>query len=383
MRERADQVKDWVEAKVQVRAHEIFTVTKRTDEQANYYEAKQQVEEAWQHFTTLEAGGTVTSGQWAVMKLGLSSHEYSRALALQGTAMTQAELLELTVGDFDKHRKRAQMDWANASFDDPTRKAVWEIVDWGLDGLAAIKLADVVAEAKKLGRAGGTGRTTAKRSTASSTAARPSSCTKLASLPDVLRQGKWVKELTTELTGPRIRAVMPRESSSIWWRTRPSRTALVDYYTTRHPDLRGAGPAPIRWRSSTLVKDREGEDLRTTPASSPISRNFHKFPRASLDKLKVDQGHSGEAADARVPVASDHNGAFVRHAHVNKRDPELADLRVSRSRVRRRSQIRPSARPASQQPRGGLWRGRQDHPGHCRRPRQRHSNAAGRHGNRR
>ena len=90
----------------------------------------------------------LTSGQWEVMKLGLSSDEYSRALALQGTAMTQAELLELTVGDFDKHRKRAQMDWANAGFDDPTRKTVWEIVDWGLDGLAAIKLADVVDEAR-------------------------------------------------------------------------------------------------------------------------------------------------------------------------------------------------------------------------------------------
>ncbi len=192
VRERAYQVKDWVEAKIQVRAHEIFTATGRP-EQANYYEAKQQVEEAWQHFTTLESGGTVTSEQWKVMKLGLSSDEYSRALALQGTAMTQAELLELTVGDFDKHRKRAQMDWANAGFDDPTRKMVWEIVDWGLDGLATIKLADVVKE-----MANSTSVNYIKHYCEAITGKLNGGPTvELArqnALPDVLRHGKWVGE---------------------------------------------------------------------------------------------------------------------------------------------------------------------------------------------
>jgi hypothetical protein len=82
VRERADQVKDWIEAKVQVRAHEIFVATGRNDEQANYFEAKKQVEEAWQHLTTLKSGGVITREQWAVMKLGLSSDEYATALAL-------------------------------------------------------------------------------------------------------------------------------------------------------------------------------------------------------------------------------------------------------------------------------------------------------------
>jgi hypothetical protein len=82
VRDRAEEVKDWIEAKVQVRAHEIYKATNRTDEKANYFEAKKQVEEAWQHFTALKSGGVITSAQREVMRLGLSSEEYATVLAL-------------------------------------------------------------------------------------------------------------------------------------------------------------------------------------------------------------------------------------------------------------------------------------------------------------
>ena len=78
---------DWIEAKIQVRSYEIYTATKRNDERANYFEAKKQVEEAWQHLTSLKSGGTITAEQWEVMRLGLSTEEYASAVALLDTAI--------------------------------------------------------------------------------------------------------------------------------------------------------------------------------------------------------------------------------------------------------------------------------------------------------
>ena len=88
VRERASHVGNWIEAKIQVRAQEIAEATKRKDELANYHEAKKQVEDALQHLTTLTSGGVITSAQWAVMKLGLSSEEYASAVALVDTALS-------------------------------------------------------------------------------------------------------------------------------------------------------------------------------------------------------------------------------------------------------------------------------------------------------
>lgn len=87
VRDRAGQTKDWIEAKIQVRAYEIHTATKRDDEQANYFEAKKQVEEAWQHFSTLKSGGVITAAEWELMKLGLSTEEYATAVSLADTAI--------------------------------------------------------------------------------------------------------------------------------------------------------------------------------------------------------------------------------------------------------------------------------------------------------
>jgi hypothetical protein len=80
VRERASQVGDWVDAKIQVRAYEIHKETDRGDEQANYFQAKQEVEAAWQHLLSLEAGTMISVDEWVLMKRGLSNEEYFRAL---------------------------------------------------------------------------------------------------------------------------------------------------------------------------------------------------------------------------------------------------------------------------------------------------------------
>src|SRR5690554_3645017 len=54
---------------------------------------------------------------------------------LARTAKTGDELLDLTVADFDEHRKGKQMDWVEAAgLKDAERKAIWGVIDWGLDG---------------------------------------------------------------------------------------------------------------------------------------------------------------------------------------------------------------------------------------------------------
>ena len=80
VRERASTVGDWVEAKIQVRAHEIFTETNRADEQANYFQARREVEEAWANLERLEGGNIITVDEWVLMKKGLSTQEYLRAM---------------------------------------------------------------------------------------------------------------------------------------------------------------------------------------------------------------------------------------------------------------------------------------------------------------
>jgi hypothetical protein len=315
VRERAYQIKDWVEAKVQVRAHEIFTATKRTDEQANYHEAKKQVEEAWQHFTTLKHGGTVAKEQWDVMKLGLSSEEYARARTLLGTALTQAELLELTVGEFDTHRKRTQMDWANADFDDATRKALWEIVDWGLDGLAAIKLADVVTQAKQPESRGDL-KSYCEAISGKHGAEPTVELVKLTSLKNVLREGRWVAKLTKELGGPRMRAVMPRNVFKRLIADESVAEQFVDYHKTYRPILQ-APSGKDTTSFITLVKD-EGGKVADYAGELLHIKNIHKFPRASLDKLKTDKVKAGKPLTLVFQSLFDHNGAFIRHEHVNK-----------------------------------------------------------------
>ena len=92
-------------------------------------------------------------------------------------------------------------------------------------------------------------------------------------------------------------------------------TAFVDYYTTRHPILE-APDGSDTLGFITLVKDEKAKISDYTGELTHI-KNFHKFPRASLDKLKIDNVTPGKPLTLVFQSLFDHNGAFVRHAHVN------------------------------------------------------------------
>lgn len=86
--DRGSPENNYIEAKIQVRAHELSTGNMDSD----YYRAKQEVERAWSLFQHIQAGGLLASaGEWNEIKVGLSTEDYNQAK----TSMAQRFLQRL------------------------------------------------------------------------------------------------------------------------------------------------------------------------------------------------------------------------------------------------------------------------------------------------
>jgi hypothetical protein len=262
---------------------------------------------------------------------GLGNHAVQRAVAgpapstgarpLQRAPKNAGELLNMTVGDFAEQRKTAQMDWANATgFDDATRAAVWEIVEWGLEGLSEIKLRDAAKEVAKgstvpyikdylqaldgqiMGRSKGID--TIRLG-------------KVDKIGDAVRQGKWIRPIMIAMGGGSlIRAVMPLDVYKSLIADESVAQAFVDYFKSHAPTFQA--PDGKDTESFITLVGTEKAKIANYAGELTTIRNYHKFPKASLDKLKTDKTSSSKPLTLIFQSLFDHNGAFIRHAHVNK-----------------------------------------------------------------
>jgi hypothetical protein len=259
----------------------------------------------------------------AALLSGLGNQAMQRALAgparwsgrpsIQRKPLSDTEMLELTVEDFDRHRKGEQMDWANQAFGGPARQHVWEIVEWGLDGLAGLKLGDVVrAMATPLHRLYIKQYCEAlngKLDGGPTVELEPQT-----TLAGVLRHGEWVGTLTALLTGPRIRAVLPFDVFDKLVADEAVAKAFVAYYTNQKPILQASDGED----TSAFIKLVGDEKAKITDYTGELThiKNYHKFHKASLDKLRTDKTTPGKPLTLVFQSLYDHNGAFIRHEHV-------------------------------------------------------------------
>lgn len=257
-------------------------------------------------------------GNQAVQRALVQPAQRNGARLLQRAPKKASELLDMTVGEFAEHRKTAQMDWANATgFDDATRAAVWEIVEWGLEGLSEIKLRDA---AKEVAKGGETVRHIKEYQDALNGQISGVDTIRLAKvnkIDDAVRQGKWIRPIMVAMGGGSlIRVVMPLDVFKRLIADETIATAFVDYFKSYRPTFQA--PNGKDTESFITLVDTEKAKVADYAGELTSIRNYHKFPKASLEKLKQDKTSSSKPLTLIFQSLFDHNGAFIRHEHVNK-----------------------------------------------------------------
>jgi hypothetical protein len=245
-----------------------------------------------------------------------ATHEMRNA-PIQMVRKKANELVELTVEAFDKQRKAEQMDWANEEgFTDQQRKVIWNIIDWGLSGLASIKLDDIVTDAMTDANNLTYMKNYCEAINGKLNGQPTVQLVRLIDLLDIEEQGKWVAKLNAALGGLRVRAVIPKDRFELLISDESVAEKFLQYYKDCHPILETPTGTEI-WAFVTLVRD-EGANIGDYKGELTDIRNYHKFPKASLDKLKSDKGQTDKPLTLVLQSLYDHNGAFIRHEHVNK-----------------------------------------------------------------
>jgi hypothetical protein len=138
---------------------------------------------------------------------------------------------------------------------------------------------------------------------------------KVDTIAAAVKQGKWVTNLTVAIGAKTIRAVMPLDVFEELIADEPVAQALIDYFKSHSPTFQA--PTGTDTRAFIQLVGQEKATISSYAALSGI-RNFHKFPKASLDKLVSDLSTKGKPLTLVFQSLHDHNGAFIRHAHVNK-----------------------------------------------------------------
>ncbi len=261
------------------------------------------------------------------MLSALGNQGFQRALAqpphwsgrppIQRKAEKASALLDMSVGEFAQHRKTEQMDWASADFDETMRKAVWEIVDWGLEGLSEINLREAANEVAK-----GKGTVAALKLYCEALNGKIRGVDtirleKVDTAAAAALEGRWILKLTMAFGGgPLIRAVMPRDVFKDLIMDETVATALIDYLMHYRPTFQ----APTG-KDTRAFMDLVGTDkakIADFAGELTSIRNYHKFRKASLQKLKDDKKGSDKELTLIFQALLDDSGAFTQHEHVNK-----------------------------------------------------------------
>lgn len=236
---------------------------------------------------------------------------------IQRARKNKGELMALTVDAFNQHRKAEQMDWANdPKLTEMERNVIWGIIDWGLSGLSTLTIKaivnEVLADSKNL--------TYIKNYCEAMNGALGGGPTvqliQLNNVSEIEKQGKWVEKLNKTIGGPMVKATIPLAAFKTLIADEPTAESFLTYYTNQDPILQTPTGEEVK-AYVTLVKD-EGAKMSDYTGSLPDIRNYHKFEKASLDKLKGDKGQKDLPLTLVLQSLYDHNGAFIRHQHVNK-----------------------------------------------------------------
>jgi Domain of unknown function (DUF4157) len=233
---------------------------------------------------------------------------------IQRVRKTNLELLDLTVKAFDDHRKSEQMDWANTpGFTEAQRHIIWHMIDWGVSGLARIKLDDVVQaiEADPISQ------DYLKEYCTAVNGGETVQLEAVADLPTALKQGKWVDQLNKTVGGPRVKATIPADKFKDLIADETVADAFIDYYTNQNPILQTKDGREV-WAFCKLVGE-EKANINDYTGTLPAIRNYHKFKKAALDKLVADLTAARTTPLMLVLYSMfDHNGAFHRHEEMHK-----------------------------------------------------------------
>ena len=229
----------------------------------------------------------------------------------------KVDLLDLTVEEFETHRKAEQMDWANVEgFTKKERNTIWQIIDWRLNGLDSFKLKDVVDKGKNSknlrdmnayceGLNGELNREKTVRLAPQAT------------LEKAIHFGHWLQKIHG-LLGQRTELVVPTNVFTQLVDTDSGKVAeaFIKYCNEMRPNLQ----TPSGKEITCFIKlvDEEGAKIEDYKNVLKDIRNFHKFPKTSLDKLKTDLSVKDKPLTLILHALYDHNGAFIRHEHVNK-----------------------------------------------------------------
>lgn len=229
----------------------------------------------------------------------------------------KVDLLDLTVGEFETHRKAEQMDWANVEgFAKEERNTIWQIIDWRLNGLDSFKLKDVVDKGKNSknlrdmkayceGLNGELNREKTVRLAPQAT------------LEKAIHFGHWLQKIHG-LLGQRTELVVPTNVFTQLVDTDSGKVAeaFIKYCNETKPILQTSKGKEI----TCFIKlvHEEGAKIEDYKNVLTNIRNFHKFHKASLDKLKTDLSVKDKPLTLILHALYDHNGAFIRHEHVNK-----------------------------------------------------------------
>ncbi len=274
--------------------------------------AGQPISEVPQQETQAEAGNTEHATDQQELEEGKVNTQ-----AIQRARKNKNDLLDLTVQQFDQHRKAEQMDWANdPAFTETERNVIWGVIDWGTGALGSLTLRTLVnkvtAKAENLtyikdycqaaqdGTLGGA--PTVRVAVANN-------------INTILTKGEWLAKLNAAIGGEMVRATMPDKVLDLLLSDLAVVQAFVDYYTIQKPILETSTGEEAK-AFYTLVKT-EGAKIADYTGSLTAIRNYHKFEKASLDKLKGDLGKKNKPLTLVLISLFDHNGAFIRDKDFN------------------------------------------------------------------
>jgi len=238
---------------------------------------------------------------------------------VQRVRLNKAQLFDKTLGEFDQHTKYEQFDWANvATVTADERALVWTLLDKVLDkGLDGVKISqfvtDIGTDKPKLDQLLVYCMARVGKYNNASTVTLGSA----AGLDEALKWGKWVTKLSAALTGPLVKAVIPEEAFKNLIADEAIAQRFLDYVAACNPILE----TPEGSEATSFVKfDKEGGKYTDYNVDLPEVRNYHKFTKAALDRVKINKADTSKTKPLTLVLHSfyDHNGAFHRHVRVNE-----------------------------------------------------------------
>lgn len=230
----------------------------------------------------------------------------------------KVDLLNLTVGEFETHRKAEQMDWANVKkFTKKERNTIWQIIDWRLNGLDPFILKDVVDKGKNSIKNLRNMKAYCDGLNGELNGEKTVRLAPQTTLEKAIYYGHWLQKIHG-LLGKRTELVVPTNVFTQLVDTDSGKVAeaFIKYFNEMNPNLQ----TPSGKEITCFIKLVHEEKAKIGDYKNVLKdiRNFHKFPKESLDKLKADLSVKDKPLTLILHSLYDHNGAFIRHEHVNK-----------------------------------------------------------------